>query len=77
MNLVDTDGMITGTDDGIGIVEGRRVGETMTWRMELDGGKRRWTVTVTISPDGQTLSVTYNANDTRGPYSGGGELRRR
>jgi len=77
INIVETNGVITGTDDGMKILDGKRVGDTMTWRMELDGGKRRWTVTVTISPDGQTMHVTYNGNDARGPYTGGGDVRRR
>lgn len=77
INLVEANGVINGTDDSMKILDGRRVGDTMTWRMELDGGKRRWSVTVKISPDGNTITVTYNGNDARGPYTGGGVLRRR
>ncbi len=83
--LVETGGKVTGTDDGLPILDGKRVGDTMTWRLEKDGGFAKggctWSVTVQILDGGKTLVHKYTGHDHRtdkdsGSYSGGATLIR-
>ena len=83
ITLVETDGKVEGADEGVKIIDGRRTGNTMTWRMELNGGVekggRSWTETVQILDGGDTLEANYTGRDSdpRGPYTGGGRLTRK
>jgi len=64
MNLsVAEDGTITGTDDGLKILDGRLSGNTMTWRMEL--GTTVWKVTTTILEVGKRIHSEYEAFDPK------------
>lgn len=85
LELEETGGKVTGYDDGLPILNGKRVGQTMTWVLMRDGGFEgggcTWNVTVEILDGGQTLAHRYTGHDHRsdkdnGHYSGGATLRR-
>ena len=86
VQLTEAQGKVTGTDDGLTILDGRRNGNTMTWRLEKDGGFAKggctWNVTVQILDDGNTLVQKYTGRDHRtekndgGYYTGQSTLRR-
>jgi len=85
--LVETGGKVQGTDDGLPILDGRRTGNTMTWRLERGGGFSKggvsWNMTVQIMDNGNTLVARYTGRDDRkdkndgGSYSGVATLHRK
>lgn len=86
-SLVETNGKVEGTDDGMKILDGRRSGNTMTWRLELGGGFAKggttWNMTVQIRDNGNTLVESYTGRDHRtdkndgGTYTGVATLHRK
>jgi hypothetical protein len=85
--LVETGGKVQGTDDGLTILDGKRAGNTMSWRLESGGGFSNggttWYMTVQILDNGNTLVERYTARDHRkdkndgGSYSGMATLHRK
>jgi hypothetical protein len=71
------DGTVTGVDDFQTIIDGKRVGDTITWKMKQADGGRWWTQTVKIQDGGNTLVSKYTGQDSRGTYAGGGTLRKK
>jgi hypothetical protein len=55
-------GVVTGTDDGARIFNGRRSGNIASWQAEF-GGCRDYRVTFKLSQDGNTLSGPYEVID--------------
>jgi len=74
--LVETNGVIEGTHGGLKILDGRRWGNEMTWRMERDGGFAKggcsWNVKVSIEEGGNLLVVDYTGQDHRTDKNDGG-----
>jgi hypothetical protein len=85
--LVETNGKVEGTDGGLKILDGRRTGDTMTWRLEKGGGAAKggvtWNMTVQILDNGNTLVERYTGRDHRtdkhdgGSYTGVATLHRK
>lgn len=79
VSIREVDGRIEGRNDGLEILDGKRVGDTLTWRMQRGGAS--WESTVRILDGGATLVETYTGRDQRrdkdnGTYTGEGTLRR-
>lgn len=86
ITLVETNGKIEGTHGGLKILEGKRSGNKMTWKMEKDGGFAKggctWNVQASIQEGGNLLVVNYTGQDHRtnkgdgGRYSGEAKVRK-
>lgn len=67
------DGTITGDEDGWRIENGRRNGNSLTWRyLRQNSGCRNYDVALQLSNDGETFTGTYQVTDScaRSTYSG-------
>lgn len=76
ITLVETGGKVEGTEGGLKILDGKRNGNTMTWRLESGGGFAKggctWNVTVEIQESGNMLFVKYAGHDHRTNKNDGG-----
>jgi hypothetical protein len=80
ITLTEDNGRIEGTNDGMRILDGKRVGDTITWRMQSGGSS--WSSKVRILDGGNTLVEDYTGHDQRrdkdnGTYTGQGTLHKK
>jgi len=87
ISLVETNGRVEGVNGGLKILDGKRIGNTMTWRMETNGGVAKggqsWNSEVQILDGGNKLVESYSGHDNErtkykdgGNYTGKGTLFR-